>query len=114
MTSPSLPPARSSMLKPLPRNLGAQSPVADSSFRKLQVAELAHAARDGGLDRQSLHAACAIEPDDALGVVEDILCVRWFGNRSTMAEDENVFVHALGCVMHRLDAAGRFFECAGR
>src|SRR5882757_8572092 len=77
---------------------------------KPQRSEFAHAVSDRRLNWQPLHAGSAVEADNALCMVKDVLRVSRLGDGAAVTEDENVLVPSLRRIMHRLNAVGRFFE----
>src|SRR4029450_6415439 len=74
---------------------------------------------DACLGRETLDAGGAEEAVDTRRPREHMLDVRGLGNRTAVAQDQDVLAHAAGCVMHLVDSLSGFIQrkrglCANR
>src|SRR5437867_4257780 len=73
--------------------------------------EAAHVLGHRSLGRQPIHRGGSDEADHALGVREHVRGVVRLGDRTAVAEHEDVRLDAPGCVVHRLDEGHALLEC---
>src|SRR5581483_12442045 len=99
-------PGRASRLQKTSLSQGMPSARVCDPGLNTDLLEPAYAAGDGHLGRQPLDAGGAEEPDDPLGVPQDVLGVLRLGDRPAVAEDEDVGANLLAPVSNRLHSPG--------
>src|SRR4051794_1353110 len=72
--------------------------------------ETAHVLGHRDLGGQPFHRRGAEEADDSLGLSDHVGGVLGLGDRAAVAEDEDLGVDALRCVVHRLDQGHALLE----